>query len=77
MTVTNKQIYIPSLVVKGSYVEELGSQEDRIVYPGKKFDLSLSAEDFDSLEDYHTTWINITRAVKSKLKKANETNRTS
>ena len=77
MAVTKKQIYIPSLVVKGSYVEEIGSQEERIVYPGEKFDLSLSAEDFDSPEDYHTTWINITRAVKAKLKKAHETSGTS
>ena len=77
MAVTNKQIYIPSLVVKGSYVEELGTQEDRIVYPGQKFDLSISAEDFESAEDYHTTWINITRAVKSKLKKTHESGRTS
>jgi hypothetical protein len=66
---SNKQIYIPSLVIKGSYVEEIGSAENRVVYPGEPFELTLSAEDFKNSEDYHTVWISLTKAVKEKLKK--------
>jgi hypothetical protein len=73
---TNKQIYIPIINIKGSYVEEIGGTEDRVVYPGTPFDIDLCMEDFENREEYHTTWINITRAVKTKLAK-NEANRTS
>jgi hypothetical protein len=69
MSASNKQIYIPSIAVKGSFIEEIGSSEDRLIYPGEQFNLTLSAEDFSNSEEYHTTWINITRAVKSKLLK--------
>lgn len=69
MSAETKQIYIPALNIKGTYVEELGSEAERIVYPGQTFDISLSAEDFENPEEYHTTWINITRAVKKKLSK--------
>lgn len=69
MSASNKQIYIPSIVVKGSFIEEIGSSEDRLIYPGEQFNLNLSAEDFANSEEYHATWINITRAVKSKLLK--------
>lgn len=65
----NKQIYIPSINIKGSFMEEIGGAEDKIAYPGDSFDLSLSLEDFQNPEEYHTTWINITRAVKAKLTK--------
>jgi hypothetical protein len=63
-----KQIYIPSLKVKGTYIEEIGGENDRVLYPGKPFDLELSQEDFETEEDYHSTWIAVTRAVKKKLK---------
>ena len=66
---STKQIYIPSVQIKGSYVEEVGGADDRVVYPGIPFDISLAAEDFENAEEYHTTWINITRAVKAKLRK--------
>jgi hypothetical protein len=67
MSGTNKQIYIPKISITGSYVEEIGSQEERLIYPGTPFDITLSAEDFANPEEYHTVWINITRAVKTKL----------
>jgi hypothetical protein len=63
-----KQIYIPSLKVKGTYIEEIGGDKDRVLYPGQPFELELTQEDFESEEDYHNTWIAITRAVKKKLK---------
>jgi len=63
-----KQIYIPSLRVKGTYIEEIGSTQDRVLYPGKTVDLELNQADFDNEEDYHNTWIAVTRAVKKKLK---------
>jgi hypothetical protein len=69
MSVTNKQIYIPAISIKGSFVEEVGGADDKIMYPGPVFDISLSSEDFQDSEEYHTTWINITRAVKTKLSK--------
>lgn len=69
MSGTNKQIYIPTISIKGSYVEEIGGSDDRVIYPGIPFDISLSAEDFQNPEEYHTVWINITRAVKTKLSK--------
>ena len=50
-------------------MEEIGATEDKIVYPGPGFDINLSCEDFENPEEYHTTWINITRAVKAKLTK--------
>jgi hypothetical protein len=50
-------------------MEEIGSTEDKVMYPGVPFDVTLSAEDFQNPEEYHTTWINITRAVKTKLSK--------
>lgn len=65
----NKQIYIPAISIKGSYIEEIGGSGDRVVYPGGSFEISLSAEDFKDQEEYHTTWINITRAVKAKINK--------
>lgn len=68
----NKQIYIPALKIKGSFIEEIGNSENRVVYPGSGFEITLSAEDFENPEDYHTTWINITKAVKAKIQK-NET----
>jgi hypothetical protein len=63
-----KQIYIPAISIQGSFVEEIGGGEDKIVYPGAQFNISLSAEDFENSEEYHATWINLTRAVKAKLK---------
>jgi hypothetical protein len=68
----NKQIYIPSITVKGSFVEEIGSEDNKVVYPGKPFELSLSAEDFKNIEDYHTVWIHITKTVKDKLNSKHE-----
>jgi hypothetical protein len=50
-------------------MEEIGGVEDKVMYPGPTFDVSLSADDFANAEEYHTTWINITRAVKTKLTK--------
>lgn len=69
MSASNKQIYIPLVNIKGSFVEEIGNDKDRIVYPGGSFDITLSAEDFSDPEEYHSTWISITRAVKHKLNK--------
>lgn len=69
MASVNKQIYIPEINIKGTFVEEIGGSEDKIMYPGTSFDISLSAEDFSNQEEYHTTWINLTRAVKSKIAK--------
>jgi hypothetical protein len=66
-----KQIYIPALNVKGTYIEEIGGENDKVLYPGKVFELTLAQEDFETEEDYHNTWIAVTRAVKKKLK--NET----
>lgn len=64
-----KQIYIPALNITGAFMEEIGSAEDRVVYPGVPFDVTLSAEDFSNSEEYHATWISVTRAVKAKLNK--------
>jgi len=69
MAATNKQIYIPSISVNGSFMEEIGGGDDKVVYPGVAFEVELSAEDFENSEDYHATWISITRAVKAKLSK--------
>ena len=69
MAAANKQIYIPEISIKGSFMEEIGSIEDKVMYPGSAFNVSLSADDFSNAEEYHTTWINITRAVKNKLNK--------
>jgi hypothetical protein len=69
MSAANKQIYIPEISIKGSFMEEIGGVEDKVMYPGPTFDVSLSADDFANAEEYHTTWINITRAVKTKLTK--------
>lgn len=69
MSEQNKQIYIPKINISGSFVEEIGGGVDRIMYPGAPFDMSLTAEDFNNAEEYHDTWINITRAVKAKLNK--------
>lgn len=66
-----KQIYIPTLKVKGTYIEEIGGENDKVLYPGQTFEMDLKQEDFESEEDYHNTWIAVTRAVKKKLK--NET----
>jgi hypothetical protein len=65
-----KQIYIPSLRVRGTYIEELGGESDRVLYPGEAFELDLSEKDFENKEDYHSTWIAVTNAVKKKLNEA-------
>jgi hypothetical protein len=62
-----KQIYIPSLKIKGTYLEEIGGEKEKITYPGKSIEVELTAEDFLSEEDYHSAWIIITRAVQKKL----------
>lgn len=69
MSGSSKQIYIPTIDVKGYYVEEIGGSSDRIVYPGGSFEISLAIDDFENPEEYHTAWIAITRAVKAKLSK--------
>jgi hypothetical protein len=69
MSSATKQVYIPNILIKGSFVEEVGGASDRIVYPGENFELSLSANDFSNPEEYHTVWISLTRAVKTKLTK--------
>jgi hypothetical protein len=69
MAAAIKQIYIPEVNVKGSFMEELGATDDKIIYPGKGFSVTLSVEDFENSEDYHTAWIILTRAVKAKLAK--------
>ena len=63
-----KQIYIPFLRVRGTYIEELGGASDRVLYPGEAFELDISEKDFENKEDYHNTWIAVTKAVKKKLK---------
>ena len=67
MSAANKQIYIPELRITGSYVEEVGTDTDKIIYPGKSFDVTLTAEDFTNAEDYHTIWLALSKAVKNKL----------
>jgi hypothetical protein len=76
MSGSTKQIYIPSINIKGYRVEEVGGGEDRVVYPGKSFDLTLDISDFQDPEEYHTTWITLTRAVKAKLIKDAKLNTT-
>ena len=61
------QIYIPAINIKGYLVEEVGGGADRVVYPGGSFELKLDITDFVDSEEYHTTWIALTRAVKAKL----------
>jgi hypothetical protein len=63
----NKQIYIPTIKVSGSFMEEIGSSDDRIFYPGEDFSTELKPEDFKDVEEYHSVWIILTRAVKLKL----------
>jgi hypothetical protein len=72
MATASKQIYIPSLRVDGSFVEEVGGTDDRVVYPGEAFTSTISAADFSDPEEYHTVWIAITRAVRNKLNKNTE-----
>jgi hypothetical protein len=72
MSSENKQIYIPSIFIKGAFIEEVGGGAEKVTYPGNAFETCLSSEDFESSEDYHNTWINITRAVKHKLNKLNK-----
>jgi hypothetical protein len=67
MPADNKQIYIPNLHVNGTFIEEVGATQDKVVYPGAVFDVKLTMEDFENPEDYHTVWIAITKAVKAKL----------
>ena len=67
MSAANKQIYIPELRIVGSYVEEVGNDTDKIIYPGKSFDVTITAEDFTNPEDYHTIWLALSKAVKNKL----------
>jgi len=62
-----KQIYIPELKIEGTYIEEVGGGEDLITYPGEPFAVDLSIDDFASREEYHSTLISISRAVKKKL----------
>jgi hypothetical protein len=62
-----KQIYIPSIKVKGTYIEEIGGESDKIYYPGNVVDVELGLEDFENKEDYHNVWILITKAVKKKI----------
>jgi len=50
-------------------MEEIGGSADRVIYPGKTFSLDLAPEDFKDAEEYHSVWISITKAVKSKLTK--------
>jgi hypothetical protein len=69
MASANKQVYIPSISIHGSFVEEIGGEQDKTIYPGGEFNLDLSANDFSDAEEYHRTWISITRAVKTKLNK--------
>jgi hypothetical protein len=69
MAESSKQIYIPSISIKGYYVEEVGAEKDRLVYPGGFFDIELDIKDFQNQEDSHTAWIALTRAVKNKLNK--------
>jgi hypothetical protein len=63
----SKQIYIPSLKIKGTYLEEIGGGTDKVMYPGKNIEVELGAEDFLSEEDYHNAWIIITKAVQKKI----------
>lgn len=69
MSASTKQVYIPELHIKGSFIEELGSEVDKLIYPGGPFEMTLTAEDFDDQEAYHSTWIAVTKAVKNKLAK--------
>jgi len=73
MPAENKQIYIPELFVKGTYIEEVGAAQDKVVYPGAEFNIALTMKDFENPEDYHTVWIAITKAIKSKLNNGNLT----
>jgi hypothetical protein len=66
-----KQIYIPSLNVKGTYIEEIGGGKDKVIYPGKSLEVELTIDDFENAEEYHNTLIAITRAVKNKLTNEN------
>jgi len=70
MSSENKQIYIPDLNIKGTFIEEVGAEGNRVVYPGTYFDVKLGKEDFENQEDYHSVWIAITKAVKAKLDNA-------
>ena len=69
MSTSTKQVYIPTLKITGSFMEEIGGSADRVIYPGKTFSLDLAPEDFKDSEEYHSVWISITKAVKSKLTK--------
>lgn len=69
MSTSSKQVYIPSLKIVGSFMEEIGGTADRVIYPGNPFSVELSSEDFKDPEEYHTVWIAITKAVKLKLSK--------
>jgi hypothetical protein len=62
-----KKIYIPELKVRGNFLEELGTSSENTLYPGDFFEVSLAKDDFENEEDYHTVWINLTKAAQKKL----------
>lgn len=64
-----KQVYIPNLTVSGTFVEEIGSAEDKVCYPGSLFSVDICLEDFDDPEDYHRVWIALTKATQKKLER--------
>jgi hypothetical protein len=67
-----KKIYIPALNISGAYIEEIGTTEEKTLYPGEPFEISITKEDFDDLEEYHAVWITLTKAVQRKLKNAGD-----
>jgi hypothetical protein len=62
-----KKIYIPNLEICGNYIEEIGTDKDKTLYPGGTFSLNLEKEDFEDSEEYHTVWIALTKAAQKKL----------
>jgi hypothetical protein len=62
-----KKVYIPNLNVCGTFIEEIGTETDKTLYPGTSFEICLSQEDFENSEEYHTVWISLTKAAQKKL----------
>jgi len=64
-----KQIYIPGVSIKGSFMEFNGTLDNGNCYAGDPFEVFIERSDFtpEEAEDYHRYSIILTRVARRKL----------
>lgn len=62
-----KQVYIPNLTVKGDIMQQIGTNENGVLFPERPFEITIGFDDFKDKEEYATLYRILTQVCREKV----------